>query len=83
MAKKNITIDDLAKMIKEGFDKTVTLVQFESQTEIFNKKFDKIEKDLTFIKGQLADVVHKSDFNKLESRVEYLENILNLPTKKH
>jgi len=67
MAKKNLTIDDLAVMIKKGFDNTVTIARFE-----------KVEKDLTIIKSQLAGVVYKPDFDKLEMRVEYLENILAL-----
>ena len=68
---KNITIDQLAEMVQTGFTGQ-------------DRKLDKIEKDLTIIKGQLADVVHQSEFNSLESRVEYLENILNVPLiKKH
>lgn len=74
MAKKNITINDLAVMMKNSFD---------GQAEIVNKRFDKVEKDLTIIKSQLAGVVYKPDFDKLEMRVEYLENTLNLPAKKH
>ena len=69
MAKKNITIDDLAVMMKNSFD---------GQTEFLNKRFKKVEKDLTIIKSQLAGVVYKPDFDKLEMRVEYLENILAL-----
>lgn len=69
MAKKNITINDLAVMMKNSFD---------GQAEIVNKRFDKVEKDLTIIKSQLAGVVYKPDFDKLEMRVEYLENVLAL-----
>ena len=43
-----------------------------------DKRFDKVEKDMAIIKGQLAGVVYKPDFDKLEMRVEYLENILAL-----
>ena len=67
---KNITIEDLAEMVQKGFAGQ-------------DKRFDKIENDLIIIKGQLADVVHKSEFDKLESRVEYLENILDAVGKKH
>ena len=74
MAKKNLTIDNLAVMMKNSFD---------GQAEIVNKRFDKVEKDLSIIKSQLAGVVYRPDFDKLESRVEYLENVLNLPAKKH
>ena len=75
MAKK-ITIDKLAQMVQKGFAE-----QSEKFTGL-DGRFDKIEKDLTIIKGQLVDVVHKSEFEKLESRVEYLENILDVPVKK-
>ncbi len=78
MAKKNLTIDDLAVMVQKGFDKTVSLTQFEEQAEFISKKFDKIDKDLAIIKSQLAGVVYKPDFDKLERRVEYMENILAL-----
>jgi len=80
MAKKNITIDDLAVMMKNSFDGQAEVFskRFEEQTEFLNKKFHKIDENLTMIKGQLADVVHKSEFEKLESRVDYLENILAL-----
>lgn len=81
MAKK-ITIDDLAKMIKNGFDNTITKAEFKNEAEKVNNRFDKVEKDLTIIKGQLVGVVYKSEFEKLESRVEYLENILDAPVKK-
>jgi len=71
-----ITIDKLAEMVQKGFS---------GQDEKFgkiDKKFEDIKKDLTFIKGQLADVVHQSDFDKLEGRVEYLENIIKIPANK-
>jgi len=73
---KNITIDRLAEMVQTGFSDITGKMATKQQ-------FEDVKKDLTIIKGQLADVVHQSDFNKLESRVEYLENILNLPAKKH
>jgi hypothetical protein len=64
-----ITIDKLAEMVQKGFAGQ-------------DKKFDDLKKDLTFIKGQLADVVHQSEFDKLEGRVEYLENILKTSASK-
>lgn len=67
---KNVTIDQLAEMVQSGF------VGVEA-------KLEKVNKDLAIIKGQLAGVVYKPDFDKLEMRVEYLENVLNLPAKKH
>ncbi len=66
---KNITIDELADMIQKGFAGQ-------------DKRFDKIEQDLTTIKGQLVDVVYKSEFNKLENRVADIENLLAMLAKK-
>ena len=63
MAKKNTTIDDLAVIMKNSFDGQAEIFnkRFDNQTEFLNKKFKKIDESLTIIKGQLADVVHKSD----------------------
>jgi len=65
MAKKNITTDELAVMVQKGFNGV-------------DSKLEQINKDLVIIKSQLAGVVYRPDFDKLESRVEYLENILAL-----
>lgn len=75
---EKITIDKLAEIINKGFNE---------QTKHFNKvldeKFDKVEKDMgemkkdiKQIKTQLTDVVHEPKFEKLETRVDYLENIM-------
>jgi polyhydroxyalkanoate synthesis regulator phasin len=76
MVKKNITIDDLAVMVQKGF------AGQDEKFEKIDKKFDDMKRDLTFIKGQLADVVHQSEFDKLEGRVEYLENMLKISASK-
>jgi hypothetical protein len=47
-SKKNITIDQLAQMVQKGFTE-----QTEKFTELLETKFNKVEKDLTIIKGQL------------------------------
>jgi hypothetical protein len=69
MAKKEITINELAAMVQEGFA---------GQERSFGKRFEGIEKDLKIIKAQLADAVPRSEFQKLEHRVDYLENTLNI-----
>ena len=70
---EKITINKLAEMVQKGFA---------GQDKKFDELKNDIKKDLTFIKGQLADVVHQSEFDKLEGRVEYLENILKVPGSK-
>jgi len=68
---KNITIDQLAEMVQRGFSDMTGKMATKQQ-------FENVKKDLTIIKSQLAGVVYKPDFDKLEIRVEYLENILAL-----
>jgi len=68
---KNITIDELAQMVQNGFSDITGKMATKQQ-------FEDVKKDLIIIKGQLAGVVYKPDFDKLEMRVEYLENILAL-----
>ncbi|MEK7663936.1 MAG: hypothetical protein AAB340_00590 [Patescibacteria group bacterium] len=78
MVKKNITIDQLAVMIQKGFDKTASVEHVSNEISGLKKwaegRFDKIEKVI------LDD--HKERIAKLESKVTYLENILNLNIKK-
>lgn len=80
MAKKNITINDLAIMVQKGFDgadkhfeKTATVEQLDSLKKWAEGRFNRIEKLL--IEEQNRKI------EKLESRIEYLENMLNLPAK--
>jgi len=75
MAEKQITINQLAKMIKKGFDgvdqrmdKLATKEQFEN----LNKRFGTVEKDVKYIKENLDDA------GKLSQRVDYIENTLNI-----
>ena len=85
MAKKNMTINGLAVMVKKGFDgvdksfeKTATVEHVSNEVKGLKKwaegRFDKIEKVI------LDD--HKERIAKLETKVTYLENILNLNIKK-
>ena len=81
---KKITIDDLAVMVKNGFDKTSTKEQVEKLEYRTNKvevRLEKVEKKLDKIENLITDDHHKR-IEKLESRVDYLENMLALPAKK-
>ena len=75
MTDKKITIEDLAVMVKNGFDKTSTKEQFDG----LEKRVGNIEKDVKSIKDTLESVVGRSD--KLETRVDFIENTLALPKK--
>ena len=85
MVKKNITINQLAVMVKKGFDKTATIEQVDDRMDNLKnwaeKKFNTIEKRFDKIEKLILDD-HKNRIEKLEMKVEYLENILNLPSKK-
>ncbi len=87
---KKITIDGLAKMIKEGFDKTATVEQLngvegrlggvEDKISNIEKNVAILKKDVKEIKYKLTDVDNRT--NKLEIRTDYIENILDVPVKK-
>lgn len=89
MPKKGITIDDLARMVKEGFDETARkddLMVLQSDVASFQKwtmrRFDLIDTDLKIIKKQLDRVVFRHEFEKLETRVKDLEDLLAVVTKR-
>lgn len=78
MANKRITTDDLAGMVKKGFDgvdknfkNTASKTDVLSLEKKIDRRFDKVEKIL--IEEQNRKI------ERLESRVDYLENILSLP----
>jgi len=66
-----ITIEKLAQMIKEGFDKTAT----KDQLEYLDKRLGNVEKTLKVMDEKLATV------SSTEKRVDYIENILNIPVQ--
>jgi len=76
MAKK-ITIEGLATMVMKGFEKTST----KEQVEKLEYRMDKVEKKLDKIEGLIVED-HRKRLEKLEMRVEYLENVISLPNKK-
>lgn len=80
---KNITIDELAMIINKGFDGQMDYLKknFETVNENFaqvatKEELDKVKKDVKYIKENLDDT------GKLSGRVDYIENILDLPVKK-
>lgn len=69
MAKKDVTIDDLAMMVQKGF------TGIDKQFDEVKENIRVIKNDLTIIKGQVGNKIDQHDFDKLESRVEYLEKV--------
>lgn len=89
MARKKITIDDLARMVKEGFDETARkgdLMALQSDVDSFQKwtmrRFDRVDEDLKVIKKQLDRVVFRHEFEKLEGRVKDIEDLLAVVAKR-
>ena len=82
MAKKNITIDDLAKMINKGFQGTAEQID---ELEVWTKeKLNILENEVKIIrKHQIIHTIYRDEFEKLENRVAELENMLDFTAKKH
>lgn len=81
MVKKNKNIATLGEVVG------IMLKAFDSNQEYMDKKFDKmgerfdkVDKRFDKIEKIILDD-HKERIEKLESKVTYLENILNLPAK--
>ena len=77
MIKKQSTIDDLAMMVQKGFneisDNMVTKSEILLHVKDVNKRFDIIEKLLIEEQNRRIE--------RLEMRIDYLENTLNLNPK--
>lgn len=89
MAKKKITIDDLARMVKEGFDEMARKDQLSAVKDHLSsfekwtmRRFDVIDGDLKIIKKQLDRVVFRHEFEKLETRVKDIEDLLAVVSKR-
>ncbi len=68
MKKKNVTIDDLARMIQKGFLETA------KKSEV-NKRFDNVENRLERIE-KLLIAEHRRRIEKLETDVKELKELL-------
>lgn len=86
MPKKKVTIDDLARMTKEGFDEVTGAMARKDALEAFQRwtmrRFDVIDTDLKMIKKQLDRVVFRQEFEKLEARVKDIEDLLAVVAKR-
>jgi len=75
MNNKEITTEELARMIEKGFDETAKKEKVDSQFGGMNLRFDKVEDRLERIeKLVLAD--HKRRIEKLEEEVKELRELL-------
>ena len=81
---KTITNDALARMIKNGFDDTPTKAQFEileNKVDGIDVRLQRVEKKLDNVEKKLNDFTEEYHSEKLPMRMEYVENVLNLPKK--
>jgi len=70
MKKKNITIDDLARMVQGEFNG-------------IQQQLKKLEKNDQVIIKKLEGVVYRHEFEELRLRVKELENLLAINDKKN
>jgi len=73
--KKNVTIEDLARMVQKGFEETAKASEVNKEFREIDKRFDEIDGRLDKIeKLILAD--HKRRIERLEIEVKELKEIL-------
>jgi len=72
MAKKKITIDDLAGMVKRGFDETHAYM---------DKRFDEVDKRFDRIENLILKR-HEEEIEHLKVRMRDIEDMLAIPLKK-
>ena len=79
MKNKNITTDQLASMVQEGFHdvttKMATKFEVESGFREVNKRFDKVDKCLDRIEHTILEK-HDDEIKYLKERVSKLEDAL-------
>ena len=75
MENKEITIEDLARMIQEGFRETAKKEEVNTQFKEVNVRFDKIENRFEKIEKLLL-AEHQRRIEKLETEVKELRELL-------
>ncbi|MCX6722354.1 MAG: hypothetical protein NTY04_04210 [Candidatus Staskawiczbacteria bacterium] len=74
MAKKNITIDDLAVMVQKGFGETAKKYDMDLRFEEVDKRFDAIDKRFDRVEHLILEN-HKKRLEKLETEVKELKEL--------
>lgn len=82
MEKQNIIIENLARMVQIGFNKTAGREQVKNLERWAKSRFDGVDKQLEIIRKQLTDVVYGREFRGLEVCVKELENLFAMNIKK-
>lgn len=71
--KKKITIEDLAIMVKRGFDETAKKVDMEARFADIDKCFADMDKRFADIDKRLNGTATKNDIIRLEKEIEKLD----------
>jgi len=76
MDNKDITINELAVMVKNGFDGADRKVS-ESFRQV-DSRLDRLENNQRTILSRLEDVVYKTELDQLKERVKIIEEAIAL-----
>lgn len=86
MAKRKTTIEDLARMVKGGFDDVTSRMAKKEDIAAFEKwvvrRFDLVDVKLREIDKKLRNVVYRHEFEALEGRVKDLEDLFAVASKR-
>jgi len=75
MAKKNVTIDELAVMVKRGFDETAKKADMDFRFDQVDKRFEQMEKRFNRV-DERFDKIEKLILKDHKRRIEKLEDEL-------
>lgn len=79
MENKDITMNELAVMVKNGFDNVDE--RFNQVDERFNQvegRLDRLESNQRAILTKLEEVVYKSELDQLKERVRIIEQAIDI-----
>ena len=87
MKSKNITLDDLAVMVQQGFAESKEAMdkRFAEVDEEFAKvheQFTQVHQELRSIRKELEGVVYRPEFEALQDQVRDMQRALSLLKKK-
>jgi len=68
---RNTTIEDLAGMIKRGFDETAKKVDVDRQFADVDRQFADVDRQFADVDRQFADT--HTRFNKVEARLDHID----------
>ena len=76
MAKKNVTLDDLGIMVKQGFDEVHQ--NMNKRFDKVDKRFDVVEQRLENVELKLSNVAYRFELEEVKQRVIVLEKKLGV-----